>query len=374
MTSPIEAVTQPDPYPYYAQLVAERPLHFDPVLQLWVASSADAVTAVLSQPAVRVRPPSEPVPGAIVGTAAGDVFGSLVRMTDGALSRRLKEIVSDALGSVDPRRTMTTAARCAGASLRSGAEPDFADLMFRVPSQVIASLCGLDDGLDEEAATLAADFVYCLSAAATPEQLAASARAAERLQTLMKPSGESTGLLDELVQAARRADWHESGPLIANAVGFLSQTYDAVAGLIGNTLLSAARRSVDLNGSEGLDALGSIVREVARHDAPVQNTRRFAAEDFQIGDTEILAGQGILVLLAAANRDPAANPEPHAFRADRPDPRLFTFGLGVHGCPGMELAVSIATAVVAEVLDSGVAAVDGSPAYRPAPNVRIPVL
>ena len=73
--SPIAAVTHADPYPVYADLVAYRPLYFDEALGLWVASSAAAVTAVLTHPLCRVRPLAEPVPNAIVGSPAGDVFG-----------------------------------------------------------------------------------------------------------------------------------------------------------------------------------------------------------------------------------------------------------------------------------------------------------
>ena len=88
--SPITAVTAPDPYPYYAALVARRPFGFDDDLGLWVAAGADAVSAVLADSALVVRPPAEPVPAGLVGTAAGDVFGRLVRMTDGPLQQRLR--------------------------------------------------------------------------------------------------------------------------------------------------------------------------------------------------------------------------------------------------------------------------------------------
>ena len=45
---PIAAVTHPDPYPYYADLVAHKPLYYDDRLRLWVASSASVVTAALT--------------------------------------------------------------------------------------------------------------------------------------------------------------------------------------------------------------------------------------------------------------------------------------------------------------------------------------
>ena len=52
---PISAVTAPDPYEFYSELGAERPLYFDDRLHLWVASSAETVAAVLANPRCRVR-------------------------------------------------------------------------------------------------------------------------------------------------------------------------------------------------------------------------------------------------------------------------------------------------------------------------------
>ena len=101
-SDPIAAVTHPDPYPYYANLVAERPLYRDESLGLWVAAGAAAVTSVLKSEAGRVRPPAEPVPRALVGTPAGEIFRHLVRMNDGANHLRLKPGVSAKVAMLDP--------------------------------------------------------------------------------------------------------------------------------------------------------------------------------------------------------------------------------------------------------------------------------
>ena len=94
-------MTHPDPYPYYAHLVAGAPLHRDEALGLLVASSAAAVTAALSDDALcRVRQLAEPVPRALAGSPAGEIFGRLVRMTDGQDRCPLKQAVSAALMSV----------------------------------------------------------------------------------------------------------------------------------------------------------------------------------------------------------------------------------------------------------------------------------
>ena len=80
-------------------------------------------------------------------------------------------------------------------------------------------------------------------------------------------------------------------------------------------------------------------------------------------------------MLAAANRDPAANPDPDRFDPARRERRSFTFGGGPHACPGEALAVTIATAGVAALLAAGVTPerVAAEPTYRPSVNTRIPL-
>lgn len=387
MTHPIEAVRLADPYPGYAALVAERPFAFDPAVSAWVAADAAAVRAVLGSAALRVRPVTEPVPAGIVGTAAGEVFGDLVRMTDGELQQRLKTVVVQALGTGDPASAARLAAERTRACLATAGEVPFEELMFAVPARVVAALCGLDADGSAEAARLTGDFVQCIPALATPEQQAAAALAAARLRELLGPGvedaagseGAGNGLLAGLVRAARDASWTRTAPLLANAVGFLSQTYDATAGLIGNTLLALARGEET---PKSPVAREEFVREVARHDAPIQNTRRFAAEPFRHGGAEVAPGEQVLVLLAAANRDPAVNADPHAFRPGREAPVVFTFGADAHRCPGQDLAVAMAGAVVGTLLDAGfdparLPSGRSGPAevtYRRLANARIPVL
>src|SRR5262245_65832843 len=88
---PITAVTHPDPYAYYASLVAHKPLYYDDRLRLWVASSAAAVTAVLTNDLCRTRPSTEPVPEVRLGSSAADIFRRLVRMNSGEWSQPFEQ-------------------------------------------------------------------------------------------------------------------------------------------------------------------------------------------------------------------------------------------------------------------------------------------
>src|SRR4051812_16635843 len=98
---PVAAATHANPYPYYADLLARAPFERDGRLNLWVAASAEAVTAVLTSGLCRVRPAAEPVPKALLGSSAADIFARLVRMTDGPAQQALKRAVVAALGSLD---------------------------------------------------------------------------------------------------------------------------------------------------------------------------------------------------------------------------------------------------------------------------------
>ena len=63
-----------------------------------------------------------------------------------------------------------------------------------------------------------------------------------------------------------------------------------------------------------LPAISSAVPELLRYDGPVQLTSRRAKEDLQIGDKAISAGQEVIMLLGAANHDPARWDDPEHFR------------------------------------------------------------
>jgi len=87
------------------------------------------------------------------------------------------------------------------------------------------------------------------------------------------------------------------------------------------------------------------------------------------------AGDQILVVLAAANRDPAHCERPHVFDPDRADCRSFTFGTGRHACAGQAIATAIAAAGIQALLAHGldIAGLAGPVEYRRSVNSRIPL-
>ena len=360
---PISAATHADPYPYYAEMVTSRPIHRDDTLGLWVAAGAGAVTAVLKSDLVRVRPAAERVPRALLGSTAGEIFGQLVRMIDGPAHTRMKPGVSAKLTSLDPAQ-VTGQAGAWAQRLADELEPAahaarLADFAFRLPVYVIASLLGVASASLAQTASWVGDFVRCLAPTSTPEQIEQGKAAAEHLAQQFRSL-----LGREQVDAS-----------VANTIGYLSQAYEATAGLIGNTLVTLGRER-DARAQAGADAafLRAVVREVVRYDPPVQNTRRFLAGTGVVAGQAMTEGDAVLVVLAAANRDPAVNPQPERFDPLRRERQAFTFGLGAHACPGEALATAIAEAGVQRLLAVGVQpeALVERVRYRPSPNTRVP--
>ena len=381
--NPIAAVTHADPYPYYAELLANWPLYYDQALGLWVASSAEIVAAILSSPLCLVRPPAEPVPRALLGSPAAEIFGQLVRMNDGAGHCPFKQAVSAALASIDLEGAAEQGRRwvhvLADRYLSPRAPARLADFAFRLPAYVVGSLLGIPPDMLEQLAGLVGDFVGCLAPNSSAEQLERGKFAAAQLldsfrSLLAEQQDQGTeGLLATLAREARRVGRDATDTIIANGIGFLSQAYEATAGLIGNTWLALAAHA-EVRGMVAAEPslLKDAILEVLRYDPPIQNTRRFLAQDATIAGQAMRAGDTVLVLLAAANRDPQLNPHPARFDIHRDDRRSFTFGHGPHACPGEAQALTIAHAGVEQLIAAGMVLEQGEISYRASANARIP--
>ena len=96
--------------------------------------------------------------------------------------------------------------------------------------------------------------------------------------------------------------------------------------------------------------VGAAVEEMLRFHAPVMQFRRTALIDAEVAGHRIAAGQKVLLLYPAGNRDPRVFPSPEVFDVGRdPNPHL-SFGIGPHFCLGANLARVQARALFSELL------------------------
>ena len=86
------------------------------------------------------------------------------------------------------------------------------------------------------------------------------------------------------------------------------------------------------------ERLPTAIEEMVRWVSPLLNMRRTATEDVEIQGQTIKAGQQVLMMYAAANRDERVFENPQRFDITRhPNPHL-SFGIGTHFCMGANIA------------------------------------
>jgi cytochrome P450 len=146
-------------------------------------------------------------------------------------------------------------------------------------------------------------------------------------------------LLSALVAAEAQGDRLSEEELLANAVLLLMNGHETTTYMIGNALLALLRHPDQRQRLQDDPTLiATAVEELLRYDGSVQMRGVTAAADLAIGGQQIGMGQSVLLLIGAANRDPAQFPVPDQLDLGRRENRHLDFGRGIHFCIGTALA------------------------------------
>lgn len=145
-------------------------------------------------------------------------------------------------------------------------------------------------------------------------------------------------LITALVEAEERGDRLNHEELLAAITLVFGAGSETTMNLIGNGMLALLRHRDQLELLRSNPSLAdNAVDELLRYDTSAQVSGRGASEDVQLGGKQIRAGQPVVVLLGAANRDPAQFPDPDRLDITRPNLRHLAFGGGPHFCVGAAL-------------------------------------
>ena len=159
-------------------------------------------------------------------------------------------------------------------------------------------------------------------------------------------------LLSALLDARNGDDRLELDEIIDLATLLLLAGHETTVSLIGNGLDALLRHRDQLDrwrADPGLDDVA--IDELLRFDSPLQMAQRIATEPLTIDGVDVPAGDQIIVMLAAANRDPVMFDQPDRLDLSRRNAnRHLSFGGGIHHCLGASLARTEGSIVLGRLL------------------------
>jgi cytochrome P450 len=146
-------------------------------------------------------------------------------------------------------------------------------------------------------------------------------------------------LVSALVAAHDEGDAMSSADLLSFITLLLIAGNETTTNLIGNGMLALGRNPEQLEALKRTPAMiPRAIEEMLRYDGPVQSTVRFTKAPVELGGTTIPAQAFALMIVAAANRDPAQFKDPGKFDITRDPNDHVAFGEGIHFCIGAPLA------------------------------------
>ncbi len=165
----------------------------------------------------------------------------------------------------------------------------------------------------------------------------------EYFDALLSERRKSPGddLLSALIAAEAEGDRLNEQELFGSALLLLIAGHETTVNLIGNGTFALLQHRAEFERLRDDPSLTrTAVDELLRYDSPIQMTQRVALEPFRLADGELVApGEQMIMLLGAANRDPAAFETPDRLDIGRADARRHhAFGGGIHHCLGAALA------------------------------------
>ncbi|MFG2924634.1 cytochrome P450 [Streptomyces sp. NPDC048305] len=332
---------QANPYPYYAKMRAEGPVHAvrtDDFERIWMIVGYEEARAALADQRF-----SKDWRTTQTWSASSNPINANMLEMDAPHHTRLRKLVAR---EFTPRRVEALRPRVeqiTGELLDAMVPAGSADLVdafaFPLPMTVICELLGVPD-MDRDAfRSMSNSIVTPVSAERESEAVHAMGA---YLDELVEDKRCSPGddLLSALIQAREDGDSLSRDELIGMAFLLLVAGHETTVNLISN----GVRALLDHPGQLELlraepELVDGAVEEMLRYDGPVATaTFRFTREPVTIGAAVIPQGEAVLVALGSGDRDSGRYPDPDTFDIRREAQGHLAFGHGIHFCLGAPLA------------------------------------
>ncbi|GGK09715.1 cytochrome P450 hydroxylase [Streptomyces camponoticapitis] len=347
-----------DPYPAYAWLREHAPVHRTRLpsgVDAWLVTRYADARRALADPRLSKNPvhhaeqPHAKGKTGIPGERRAELMTHLLNI-DPPDHTRLRRLVSQAF---TPRRVAEFAPRVQ--ELTDGLIDAFAakgeadlihDFAFPLPIYAICDLLGVPREDQDDFRDWAG---MMIRHGGGPR--GGVARSVKRMRGYLaelihrKRDDPGDDLISGLIRASDDGEHLTENEAAAMAFILLFAGFETTVNLVGNGVYALLRhpeqrRRLQRSLAAGeTELLATGIEELLRYDGPVElATWRYATEPVELGGQRVAVGDPVLVVLAAADRDPERFADPDRLDLSRSDNKHLGYGHGIHYCLGAPLA------------------------------------
>jgi cytochrome P450 len=297
-----------DPYSVYKTMLEEHPIFWDETNQIWAIYPHEYCTEILNSPNVNI-PIINPNNDQELNEHALKIINHLSRLSNGtqhAIAKETAMLLFANMKSIDIHQII---AKLLDNGLIEN-KIDWVDSVCKkLPVLVILKSFGFEQADCKFIFEKTEHLVKIMLPNKSTEQVQAINKISEIYYSIIKKQLSSLPFYQPLlhkISESHNISLEETITIsVSNLIGLLIQSYDAGRGILSNSLLQNIN-SMDLVSKNNIDKtlIQKLVIETLRFDPPIHNTRRVAITDIVLGKTVIKKNEILLLVLAAANRDP----------------------------------------------------------------------
>lgn len=352
--NPFTAEYRRDPHAVFRTMREKHPFYFSHVFRSYVATRYEDVQSVLRSPDFTTDRMNTDVMKALAKRTKKDPeYHAMIErnllMLDGDEHRQLRGLVGKAF---TPRRVEALRPRIEAMvdellddMAKSEDVELIRDLAHPLPTNVILEMLGLPPKDRHKFAAWSKHLVELLDPLQAEGGDANIRRAIKELNAYLRPILENRrrepkdDLLSAMLQAEENGQRLNERDLLALVTLIMVAGHETTTSLIGNAVIELLRNPGERKRlQDNPELIETAVDEFVRFASPVVLTDRAAIRDCEVAGQKIRAGQLVVCVIAAANRDPAQFDDPERLDLGRQNNHHLGFGLGNHFCLGAQLA------------------------------------
>jgi cytochrome P450 len=353
---PEDPDTLSNPYPLFARMRAEDPVHWSPRLKSWVLTRYDDVKSVCLEPermsSDRLRPFFATVPG-VESQRIANIMRYLslwMVFKDAPDHTRLRRLTSRVFHNKS-MQAMRPQVESISAWLldRIGDKDRFdfvAEFAGPLPCLVIMAMLGVPQEDLENIKRMSDEMALFIGSSRVSAEKYVIAEEATREMAIYfrhliaaRRSTPTADLLTGLVLLEDNGDRLSEDELVATCILLLFAGHETTTNHLANAVLSLTQFPGEMSRLRGSPPLApAAVEELLRFEGPSAAQVRIVRNTHELRGKVLNEGDRVFMMLNAANRDPTVYTNPDLLDLGRDDAPHLTFGFGPHICLGFPLA------------------------------------